>query len=326
MRCLKCNQPRTEDAVCPCCQPATASVDPMLARANLLRIRGNWQDAAETCAAVLRLDPHSTTAHSLLGDIYQDQGRLQDAHHWYGLAAELNPESQADRAKVARVEEMLEARGRRDEWEAVIEGRSRTPATTLLVRESIQRVAALAGAALCGILLVMASLVSLADRAEVNADEPPAVVSQRRQAPEIVIETRRERDLLTRVSELTPGAAGRAVRVELDPRLRAAHLRVYLPRRVRERLATPEYRSVVLREGYRSAHALHRAERSLTVVHVYVVAQTAYPHGAPETDLLLVGSLGAENLVVDPEAVTVEELQKFYAELGPPAWTPDLAL
>src|SRR6185436_19541655 len=76
------------------------------------------------------------------------------------------------RAKLNRAEEALEARQQRAQWAAVIEGRSQPVATTLLVRESLQRVGAIAGAALCGIILVMATLVSVSERTAAGGEDP----------------------------------------------------------------------------------------------------------------------------------------------------------
>ena len=56
---------------------------PLLARANLLRVRGQWEAAAEQCAAVMRIDPQNAAAHSLLGEIYDNQGHLERAIRWY---------------------------------------------------------------------------------------------------------------------------------------------------------------------------------------------------------------------------------------------------
>ncbi len=81
--------------------------EPMLAEANLLRMRGQWQDAETRCIETLRLDPNNVHAHSLLGDIYRDQGRYDDAAQWYQMALDLNPASAADRAKLTYVEKLL---------------------------------------------------------------------------------------------------------------------------------------------------------------------------------------------------------------------------
>ena len=75
----------------------------LLAQANLLRMRGCWDDAAERCMAALRLAPNSSSAQSLLGDIYENQGRYDDAAQWYRMALDVNPNSPADRMKLERL-------------------------------------------------------------------------------------------------------------------------------------------------------------------------------------------------------------------------------
>jgi hypothetical protein len=79
----------------------------LLAQANLLRMRGCWEEAVEKCMAALRLAPESASAQSLLGDIYENQGRRDDAIQWYRMALDISPDSPADRLKLGR---LLEAR------------------------------------------------------------------------------------------------------------------------------------------------------------------------------------------------------------------------
>ena len=181
MNCPQCRSPLNGNGVCSRCSPARAAADeagPALARANLLRIRGRWSEAAEQCAAILRAHPRCAAAHSLMGDVYQDQGRLEDARRWYYLALQIDPASAADRAKLARADEVLEARSQKAEWEAVIEGRTQPITTALLIRESLQRVAAVAGAGLCGIILVMATLVAATERTHAANDETPVQIGR----------------------------------------------------------------------------------------------------------------------------------------------------
>lgn len=75
----------------------------LLTQANLDRLRGKFYEATERCVTVLRSEPGNQTAHSLLGDIYRDQGKLDDAIQWYRLSLDLNP-NPADRAKLAQTE------------------------------------------------------------------------------------------------------------------------------------------------------------------------------------------------------------------------------
>ncbi len=82
----------------------------LLAQANLLRMRGQWEAAAETCMAALRLAPDSASANSLLGDIYENQGRYDDAAQWYRMALDANPDSPADIVKLDRLRQRREIR------------------------------------------------------------------------------------------------------------------------------------------------------------------------------------------------------------------------
>ncbi len=70
---------------------ADAVVTPLLARANLLKMRGQWEEAVAVCTDAIRRSPNSATAHALLGDIYLAQGKGGDALHWYRMALDRNP-------------------------------------------------------------------------------------------------------------------------------------------------------------------------------------------------------------------------------------------
>lgn len=80
-----------------------AGSGPLLARANLARIRSQWSEAVETCVRVLRVQPGNADAHSLLGDIHRDQGLLDDAIQWYRMAADLRPNG-PDTEKLRKLE------------------------------------------------------------------------------------------------------------------------------------------------------------------------------------------------------------------------------
>lgn len=81
----------------------------LLAQANLCRMRGQWEAATEKCMQVMTLAPNNASAQSLLGDIYDNQGFLDDAIQWYRMALDIQPDSPADRLKLAR---LLEAKAR----------------------------------------------------------------------------------------------------------------------------------------------------------------------------------------------------------------------
>ncbi len=85
-------------------------VNPRLARANLLRMRGQWEEAMRVCADVLRQFPNNVHAHALMGDIYRDQGNLEEAAQWYKLALDLAPDSVVDRRRLEQVQREMELR------------------------------------------------------------------------------------------------------------------------------------------------------------------------------------------------------------------------
>ncbi|GAB4451887.1 MAG: hypothetical protein OHK0029_01880 [Armatimonadaceae bacterium] len=85
-------------------------IGPLLARANLLRMRKQWEDAVIACAEALQKVPDSAPAHSLMGQIYEDQGRNEEAITWYGLAIELDPTNTADRARWDRLTQVQRTR------------------------------------------------------------------------------------------------------------------------------------------------------------------------------------------------------------------------
>lgn len=80
----------------------------LLAQANLLRIRGSWQEAVDKCMAAMRLVPGNGAAQSLLGDIYENQGRIEEAIQWYRMALDTNPNSPADKQKLHRLTSIRE--------------------------------------------------------------------------------------------------------------------------------------------------------------------------------------------------------------------------
>lgn len=68
---------------------------------------GRWHEAILACEGVLVLDPANTSAHSLLGLIYEKQGELQKAVAEYEKVVALNPDSVADRAKLEELRRRL---------------------------------------------------------------------------------------------------------------------------------------------------------------------------------------------------------------------------
>lgn len=81
-----------------------------LARANLLRMRGDYKGAVDQCLSILKRAPEDGDAHTLVGDIYAEQGDLEQAAQWYELALDLNPKSSGDRTKLEQVRQRMRER------------------------------------------------------------------------------------------------------------------------------------------------------------------------------------------------------------------------
>ena len=113
-------------------------IGPLLARANLLRMRGQWDEAVAACTEALRKMPESPTACSLLGDIYESQNKLDDALQWYGMAVEFDPSNNADRAKLDRVVEIQRRALLQEERDAQQRARHSPPRAADAANRSLQ--------------------------------------------------------------------------------------------------------------------------------------------------------------------------------------------
>ena len=79
-----------------------------LARANLLRMRGEWKQAEDQCINILKRFPNNASANTLLGDISAEQGDLTQAVQWYELSLDLLPEDDAVKGKLKAVRERID--------------------------------------------------------------------------------------------------------------------------------------------------------------------------------------------------------------------------
>lgn len=86
------------------------AIYPELARANLLRMRGDYKQAEQVCIGILRKHPNNATANTLLGDICAERGDLDQARQWYELAIDLNPNSTVEKDKLMKVKQRMKER------------------------------------------------------------------------------------------------------------------------------------------------------------------------------------------------------------------------
>jgi len=85
--------------------PTPEALQADIARANLLRMRGDYKGAVDQCLSVLKRAPDDHDAHILIGDIYAEQGDLGQATQWYELALDLMPKDAATQSKLSAVRE-----------------------------------------------------------------------------------------------------------------------------------------------------------------------------------------------------------------------------
>jgi len=102
--CPECGAAQTDE---PTTEGSDLVVYPDIARANLLRMKGDTTAAEKICINILRRYPNNATAHVLLGDIYSDKGDLRQALQWYEMATDLSPENPSLVAKIERAKNSL---------------------------------------------------------------------------------------------------------------------------------------------------------------------------------------------------------------------------
>jgi tetratricopeptide (TPR) repeat protein len=280
-----------------------ASVDALLARANLLRMRGQWTDAVELCTEALRGDAHSPAAHSLLGDIYENQGRLDKAIHWYQLALELDPESIADKAKLTRARELQAVRRR-----------AGNP------RLSWAYLVAVAGVAFLFVAFVMAAIVA-GERHSTSSvlvgaplpPYPPAII------PKVMPpdHTTEEDELRQSLADDLHSLIGMYVTaVTLDPLNPEATVRVSLD----DRNITPDpkdgRRGRILREGYRIAELANQycneRKRDLRFVTVSALSKLSSGGGAGPSVEVWRGRIDVRRLGASDDKASAAEVREVF--------------
>jgi Tetratricopeptide repeat len=286
----------------------------LLTRANLLRVRGQWEAAAEQCAQVMRLDPHNAAAHSLLGEIYDNQGHLERAIRWYEEALELNPHSVADRAKLARAQELLLAR------QQPSSGRVRSSGFSWL------RVAGIAGAIICGGIILLAVLLAEDHpSARGEAQEMPFVhrTTTSRASSALRWLTTQERAIGSQV------AAGvrppwELVVFQIDPRDRSVEAGLALDLApYRQTHAGVAIQERLLLDVYAIAHRVAQEYPGVVRVRVRVVARNYDGSGNSEFRDLLIATLLGSALSPAPEIVTGSDLARIYENTW---WNPQVLL
>jgi tetratricopeptide (TPR) repeat protein len=276
----------------------------LLARANLLRMRGQWAEAVERCTEVLRLDPHNAAAHSLLGDIYENQGRLDKSSHWYQLALEQNPESIADQAKLARVKELQAVRRRTGD-----------------PRFSWAYLVAVAGVAFLFIAFVMAAYVARDRNGQVSAaladrDMPqfPPSAPPRSQP---LYHTTEEENLVLHLQGQLNSPYMRVELATLDPLDPEAMITVRLTERpIPADPVTGSRQDYLLREVYRIGYLTRLQQRErrheLQFLTVRALTRLTSGSGAGPSDIAWQGRMNVTGIIVPDDRASTREVRAVF--------------
>lgn len=107
--CPDCGAPLEEGA-----PAADSAVHGELAKANLLRLRGDLAGSEKALLAILRRYPNDPYAHEMLGDVCADNEENERAVEWYELALDLSPNSAELRRKLDATRERIASRDAAD--------------------------------------------------------------------------------------------------------------------------------------------------------------------------------------------------------------------
>lgn len=308
-----------------------------LITANVLRLRREWALAEAKCSEVLQLDPENATAHSLMGDILRDQGRVDDAIEWYKLALDHNPGSETDRKKLeALIDQVFTEHPKSvgSTLRSLFGGWAKAAMEQLRAARPVCPWATVAAAVL-GVTMLAAFTAVLIGRRPAAAPEAPAgpagagafVVDTRAQGsaqplqtalpPEITVDIAAlEQTMLTRLAtraaDIDPNC--RVAGVEVDPRQAGIVIRLSMP----ELWSPQDQRESLLRVA--AALAVTAATSEAALAAVKVRGSTRSSTGLDRLALVADGS--AEAIRGAEDARTTGSPRELFDSIW---WRPELA-
>ena len=338
-------------------EPLESEISTFLAEANLLRLRRSYELATAKCIEVLRKYPNNASAHSLLGDIYRDQGSHSDALEWYELAIQLDPASVADREKIQQIHSRLRVRQQ--------EQAADTPAWRRAYRRARARVpfglvlGLVLGCILLGALIAL-SVGRSQSTASITSPGPRIVLpaTPTRSAAPALPPRRETRPPRTQAEEPGPGEQGTMISmgrqatappstlpadkeqalseslraaaqteelrvkvddVQVDPRDGGATVRVG----VQDAVATPEARGLVLEKSLRLAELALAHDPTLTRLTMRCSAPVQKANGLQREEVVMVGDVSPEALrAAAGHTLTFDQALRLFATLW---WHPCMA-
>lgn len=283
-----------------------------LARANLMRIRGDYAQAEKTLLSVLHRYPNNVTSHTLLGDMFAEQGDCKSATQWYEMALDLEPADELVQGKLRACQQKLKDQESQTTAEKLALPNARRQALTyvvgllavvVVVATMSFVVGRTAGDAARQSELLATSPVDVTPPQPEDVPAPALPITEETPAFEGTQEEVALRQSLGALSDLS----GRALVVQLDPRRASASVGI-------EARADDD----VARLAFRVAWSALKLRPQLAVASVHVLQRG---------QAVLVADLTAENARDLELALTTEE---DWARVDPAlvlqnVWTPETA-
>lgn len=328
--CMECGSRIREDTLDPLyAEGSDREVYPELARANLLRMQGQYEEAIEVCRRIMGRFPSNETVHALLGDIYADQGKLEDAIQWYELLVELAPTNVHYSAKLHNLRAMHAA-----------QVAPPPPIPEPEVKPAKPKTLAYALFGVLGLILVSASFVAGARmNATRQAAEEPVKPVQSGFAPEPSDDAPRipppptsEPPVVSSAPMLTTGFAGMSaaesdLAAKLSQRLNGAPVWCAFDPAANRWQARVRIQSGVLNRVrvLQEAVALARAFFELYPNTVSISVGVIAPSASGGDSLIFVGDLTPQTAAVDPAALNEEQAQALLQQVQG-WWNPTINL
>jgi hypothetical protein len=312
-----------------------------LVTANMLRLRRQFDLAEAQCSSVLRSDPKSAGAHSVMGDIARDRGELKDAIEWYKLALDLDPGNVSDRRKLEAVIDKVYPRERVGPVERLRENVAGQLGTTAAEMRAARLPAAAylaLGAMLAVIIGVTVVVLALGHRASpltagISEDQPsgaflatPLQPRPAAQAP-TAAEPATEPPFVESIAELEAALLGhlkeqarvvdpncRVVEAEIDPRDGGVSIRLSMPRV----WSAEETRNSMLRVAAGLARAAAAWDERVSAVRVRCDAREEGQSSEPA----FVGQADLGKLAAAAQGLGSDQDEQAFASVW---WAPQLA-
>jgi hypothetical protein len=211
----------------------SARIETLVAAANVQRTHGDYEAAVGQCTEILKQDPENPAVHCLLGDIYADQNKVEQAVRWYQMACEIDPESKGCaerldrlRTKLADMNAVESADGPNSWFDRFVIGENFESSIRIITFASAGFAALLIGFGLVALFSQKQPSVSASNSYPPSQNAPyprgrkPLVVAPTGVGPGAPIRTAYEDQLLYRIASSRP-VVSRGVAVSglrLDPR------------------------------------------------------------------------------------------------------------